>query len=199
MMKKSVSTLINEGVASSQSLVVDLGYVFGLSVQVKYTNAAPSAAAVAAASVNATDNTFTKAAHGFVTGLKGQFTTSAADLPNGLSTSTDYFIIKVDSSTFKVATSLVNAVAGTAVDFSDAGTGTHTFTATTSTGNVCKLQVSNDGVEYEDLGSYTVTIATSAGNEFWNVGELHAKYLKVLYTPSAGQINLGVFVSQTQL
>jgi hypothetical protein len=199
MLKKSVSVLVNEAVATSQSLVVDLGSVAGLSVQVTYSNVAPSAAAVAAASVNATDNTFTKTAHGFVTGLKGQFTTTAADLPDGISTSTDYFIIKVDADTFKVATSLANAVAGTAVDLLDAGTGTHTFTATTSTSNVCKLQVSNDGVEYEDLGSYTVTIATSAGNEFWNVGELHAKYLKVLYTPSAGQINLKVAVSQTPL
>jgi hypothetical protein len=197
--KKSVSTLINESVASSQSLVVDLGHMLGLSVQVTYSNVAPSAAAVAAASVNATANTFTKAAHGFVTGLKGQMTTSAADLPDGLALTTDYFVIRVDADTFKLATSLANAVAGTAIDLLDAGTGTHTFTATTSTGNVCKLQVSNDGADYEDLGSYTVTIATSSGNEFWNVGELHAKYLRVLYTPSAGQIALKVVVSQTPL
>lgn len=199
MRRKSIGRPWDAHIATTQSMVVDLTLIRSLSVQVKYSNVAPSAAAVAIADVDADENTFTKAAHGFITGLKGQFTTSEADLPDGLATTTDYFIIKVDDDTFKVASSLANAVAGTAIDIADVGTGTHTFTPTTAAGNVCKLQVSNDGSEYEDLGSYTVTIATSAGNEFWNVGELPAKYLKVLYTPSAGQIDLDVLVCSVPL
>ena len=53
--------------------------------------------------------------------------TTTTTLPAGLSLATDYFIIKVTDTTCKVATTYNNAVAGTAVDFTDAGTGTHTI------------------------------------------------------------------------
>ena len=67
--------------------------------------------------------------HGYQTGQKGQFTTTNT-LPAGLSTATDYFIIKVDANSFKVASSLANAYAGTAVNITGYGTGRHTFVAT---------------------------------------------------------------------
>lgn len=88
------------------------------------------------------DDTFTAAgtdvctavAHGLVTGDGPfQLTTSAADLPDGLLTATDYWIIKLDADTFKLATSLALALAGTPVDILDAGTGTHTIADTAST------------------------------------------------------------------
>lgn len=55
-----------------------------------------------------------------------QLTTSGT-LPAGLSLATDYFVIKVTDTTIKFATSYANAVAGTAVNITDAGTGTHTI------------------------------------------------------------------------
>lgn len=57
-----------------------------------------------------------------------QFTTTGT-LPAGLSLATNYFLIYASSTTFKVATSYANAIAGTAIDITDAGTGTHTMTA----------------------------------------------------------------------
>ena len=48
-------------------------------------------------------------------------------LPAGLSAATNYFVIKVSDTTFKLATSYANAVAGTAINITDAGTGTHTI------------------------------------------------------------------------
>lgn len=48
-------------------------------------------------------------------------------LPAGLSAATDYFVIKVTDTTCKLATSYANAVAGTAINITDAGTGTHTM------------------------------------------------------------------------
>lgn len=48
-------------------------------------------------------------------------------LPAGLSAATNYFVIKVTDTTCKLATSYANAVAGTAIDITDAGTGTHTI------------------------------------------------------------------------
>ena len=48
-------------------------------------------------------------------------------LPGGLSAATDYYVISVSDTTIKLATSYANAVAGTAIDITDAGTGTHTL------------------------------------------------------------------------
>jgi hypothetical protein len=53
--------------------------------------------------------------------------TTTTTLPAGLSLATDYYVIKVSDTTCKFATSYANAVAGTAVNITDAGTGTHTI------------------------------------------------------------------------
>ena len=49
-------------------------------------------------------------------------------LPAGLSAATTYFAIDVSSNTIKVASSLANSEAGTAINITDAGTGVHTLT-----------------------------------------------------------------------
>lgn len=61
-----------------------------------------------------------------LTGTRVRLTTTTT-LPAGLALATDYYVIKVDDSTFKLATSYANAVAGTAINITDAGTGTHTI------------------------------------------------------------------------
>ncbi len=48
-------------------------------------------------------------------------------LPAGLSAATNYYVIWVSDLTCKLATSYANAVAGTAIDITTAGTGTHTI------------------------------------------------------------------------
>lgn len=48
-------------------------------------------------------------------------------LPGGLSAATDYYVIKLTDTTCKLATSYANAVAGTAIDITTTGTGTHTI------------------------------------------------------------------------
>lgn len=53
--------------------------------------------------------------------------TTTTTLPAGLSLATDYYVIKVSDTTCKFATSYANAVAGSAVNITDAGTGTHTI------------------------------------------------------------------------
>jgi hypothetical protein len=58
-------------------------------------------------------------------GTKVRLTTTTT-LPAGLATATDYYVIKASDSTFKLATSYANALAGTAINITDAGTGTHT-------------------------------------------------------------------------
>lgn len=58
---------------------------------------------------------------------KVRFTTTTT-LPTGLSLATDYWLIRVSATTARVATTFANAIAGTAIAFTDAGTGTHTVT-----------------------------------------------------------------------
>ncbi len=64
----------------------------------------------------------------YVTGDKVKFVASYdGALPGGLSENTVYYVISVDDNTIKVATSLANANAGTAVDLTSQGTGLHTI------------------------------------------------------------------------
>ncbi len=53
--------------------------------------------------------------------------TTTTTLPAGLSLATDYYVIKLSDTTFSLATSYANAVAGTAVNITDTGTGVHTI------------------------------------------------------------------------
>lgn len=48
----------------------------------------------------------------------------------GLTNATQYFIVRVTATTFSLATSLANAIAGTVITLTGDGTGVHTFTAT---------------------------------------------------------------------
>ncbi len=82
----------------------------------------------------ATDKLLFGSAHGLTTG-DGPFrlTNSGGALPGATAAATDYWAIVVDSDEIKLATSLANALAGTAVNVSDAGTGTHTMASTLQT------------------------------------------------------------------
>lgn len=90
---------------------------------------------VLAADVDATANSFTKASltlPGCYPGILASririFNTGgAAALPGGLSLYTDYFLFKTSSTVFKLARTFEDAVAGTAVDITSQGTGTHVF------------------------------------------------------------------------
>jgi len=81
--------------------------------------------AATATFTGATTDICTATAHGFETGDRVRVTTTAADLPAGLAVDTTYYVIKLTADTFKLASSDANATAGTAVDITDAGTGTH--------------------------------------------------------------------------
>lgn len=61
-----------------------------------------------------------------LTGTRVQLTTTTT-LPAGLSPATNYYVIKVTDGTCKLATTYANAVAGTAINITSTGTGTHTM------------------------------------------------------------------------
>lgn len=69
-----------------------------------------------------TSSYYTTITDNLLLGTKIQFSATGA-LPTGISGSTDYYVIPQSSTTFKVASSLSNAASGTAVTFSDDGSG----------------------------------------------------------------------------
>lgn len=80
------------------------------------------------ADVDTATDAITITAHGFVTGDGPYQVSSTGTLPGGLAVSTDYFAIVVDADIFQLASNRTNALAGTAIDITSQGTGTHTIT-----------------------------------------------------------------------
>jgi hypothetical protein len=197
----SSTVLAAQTLATTTNQQIDLKGYDLVSLQVNYLNA--TTAGKTFTTVNQTTGAATITAHGQVLGSVGQLTTTGG-LPTGLSTSTNYYLIIVDANTVKFATSLANAVAGTDVALSGAGTGTQTFTPTTSAGNVIKAQFSNDGVYFTDITTTnfpscpvaTVTVSTSSGaGVLWDLQRPAARYVNISYAPSAGQITFSVIMN----
>lgn len=127
--------------------------------------------------------------HGFATGLVVQFTTSNA-LPTGISLATNYYVIVVDADFFMVATSLANALAGTAVDYTDTGTGNQTATPVALAGCTGKIQGSNDNeATWADDPNATVTI-TEDGDFVIAVDYLRFKSYRFVVEMTSGMITI---------
>ncbi len=84
-------------------------------------------------SVDHTVDTFTEATHGWKTGDGPIRLAWATTFPPEITAGTDYWLIVTGASTFKIATSFANALAGTALAFSSNGTGALTLSDTADT------------------------------------------------------------------
>lgn len=82
--------------------------------------------------------------------------TSSGTLPAGLTTGTTYYVIYVSTNTIKVASSEANALAGTAINITDVGSGTHTF------------------VQYADPDASSRTAMTTSGSTGDNIGAVQS-------------------------
>jgi hypothetical protein len=72
--------------------------------------------------------------HGLDTGHGPiQFTTTGT-LPTGMALETDYYVINIGAGTIQIAASLEDAIEGTAVSFSDVGSGTHSLLGSAGAG-----------------------------------------------------------------
>jgi hypothetical protein len=121
----------------------------------------------------ATDTFTAGASHNLATGMLIQMT-AGTSLPTGLSATTNYWVIVTSPTTFKLATTRANALAGTAIDITDAGVGTLTVItiATTGVGSTpiaAKTSVEIDGA----FGAKLSIIQDAAGG-------------KAVLTPKAG-------------
>lgn len=167
-------------------------YVKTFTVLAAISNASPSVRTFVDADVTVGSDSITKNSHGYLTGLKVALTTSGV-LPGGLSAG-NYYIIKVDANTIKLATSQALAVAGTAVDItSAAGGGTHTMTPAALSGTI-KLQASNDiatdgnPTNWADIPNKSSSFSSGAYVLLGDVDPGY-KWLRVVHTLAAGQIN----------
>ena len=124
-------------------------------------------------------------AHGYTTGAIGQLTTTGS-LPTGLSTSQNYWIIVVDANHVMFASSLANALAGTAITITG-GTTLNTFTPNTLTGGTVIAQWSNDGTTWFNIGS--ATNVTAALNFGVLLAEPPYRYVQLLFTITAGALS----------
>ncbi len=99
----------------------------------------PSPSVLASATdVNTSNGELTEDAHGFETGDVGQMTTSSA-LPTGFALLTNYYVIRVSSGVYKLAASMADALAGTAIVPTTTGTGNQTVTLVADTFKARKL------------------------------------------------------------
>jgi hypothetical protein len=83
--------------------------------------------------VDTTDNEFDIASHAYLNGDGPVRVTSSGTMPGGLDSSTDYYIILVSSGAIALATTRDNALAGTKIDLTSAGSGTITIADTADT------------------------------------------------------------------
>lgn len=99
--------------------------------------------------------------NGYAFGLVVQFTTSDT-LPTGISLSTDYYVVPVTTTSYRIATSYANALAGVYVAYTNTGAGNQTATPTALAGASVYLQGSNDYGVGNSAGTwFTVPYSTT--------------------------------------
>lgn len=149
-----------------------------------------------AGKVSVANNTIDLGAHGYLTGLKGRFTTSGTR-PGGIIAGTDYWLIKVDDDIVKVASSAANALAGTAIDITSIGAGTQTFNVDTDLEADIKLQKSNsprdeDPVWIDIAGS---TQAVDGAGVFGWSGAIYARQIRAVYIGDSSEATVTAWLS----
>jgi hypothetical protein len=160
-------------------------YCKGYNVCVSATVTTPSAGTFTAA----VTDICTKVAHGMKTGLVVMVSNSGGALPTGLAAATDYYVIRIDADTFKLASSLNNANAGTAVDITGTGTGTQTVTPTSIASASYKLQKSSDGTNWFDISGATNNITVTAAF-LHEVADPMYDYVRVVSAITSGQVSI---------
>jgi hypothetical protein len=88
--------------------------------------------------VNTSNERIAENSHNLVTGTPIMFSTTDT-LPAELDNTTTYYAIRDNANEFKVATSLANALAGTAINLSTQGAGTHTIQVVMASGHDCSI------------------------------------------------------------
>lgn len=176
--------------ASQTSAVLHLDHLCLADVTASITSANPSNLTFTAAA----SDVLTLASNSYVTGMKCTATTTVT-LPAGLAVLTDYYYIRLSATTGKLATSQANALAGTAIDITDAGTGVHTLVPTTTLAGSVKLQKNNepesaDGIWFDITSSSQSFSGATTLN--WALVDAGYRALRAVVTVTSGTITASV-------
>jgi hypothetical protein len=188
VMDDQITTFALERVA-----VADLGGD-SFSVQAVIDVNTPAAVIVPSSAITFGSDNFQSTAHGFTTGLKVRIATDDT-LPGPLLVATDYFVIVIDADNFKLASTLVLALAGTPINLTNDGVGNQTVTPSAIAGGTIKLQQSDienpsasaSSTDWSDLGSATnITVDASP---YLEKDRPTSYWVRVLVTLTAGRIS----------
>ena len=123
-------------------------------------------------------NVATSTAHGMTNG-DGPYrvTNSGGALPSGLAVDTNYWINVLTANTFSFATSKANALAGTVITLSTAGTGTQTLRRATNDVIMAQLLQGVNAVSGANFtavqsgssGSQVITVSGNAANNWFSI------------------------------
>lgn len=148
----------------------------------------------------------TAAASGLQLGQVVQVSNSGGALPTGLSASTNYYVIPINGDTFYLATSYNNAIAGTKIDITGAGSGTNTITPTALAGGTATLQSAQASQNGQVIASTWANVASTAqtisGLGVFNFAILNTDfpfYRLAITGNTAGILGLTVTVSGKQV
>ena len=135
------------------------------------TVVAPVIRTIATSMVSTSAESITQTAHGMRTGTKLTYQDGSGTALAGLTDNTAYYVIYLTADTFKLATSLSNAAAGTTINLTGTGNNAQTFqgdtataTATVTTGAVTSVAVTAVGSDYQTLPAVTIAAPTGSGS-----------------------------------
>jgi hypothetical protein len=114
---------------------------------------------------------------------KVRFNNSGGALPTGLAASTDYWMVRVSATTARIATSFANAIAGTVIAFTDAGTGTNSF--------YVRLPRSSDGAGVNAIFFNPQATALGAGTPQLTLGYTNSASTASRATPTTPSAPIG--------
>ena len=138
------------------------------------TIAAPTARTITQANIDETTDIFTVTDHNMRTGTKLTYTSNGTNIVTSAGTLADataVFVVRIDNDTFKIASNLTNALAGTTLGITNDGNDNNSFvgdtataTATISDGSVTGFTVTGVGSDYQSVPA--VTVAAPAEKTF---------------------------------
>ena len=131
----------------------------------------PTVRTIATAKVSTANNTIEIASHNMQTGTVLTYQDGSGTALAGLTDNTQFFVIRHTDDLIKLATSLSNANAGTAINLTGTGNNAQTLegtqataTATISGGRLASVTVTNVGSDYQSTPA--VTVAAPAEQTF---------------------------------
>lgn len=114
---------------------------------------------------------------------KVRFNNSGGALPTGLVANTDYWTVRVSATTSRIATSFANAIAGTVIAYTDAGTGTNSFDV--------RLPRSSDGAGVNAIFFNPQSTALGAGTPALTLGYTNSASTASRATPTTPSAPVG--------